>query len=81
MREVTIKLPTLEDLNKEGIIELQGKLMNKDYAEQLAKDGIAIYVTTDSMSFAPDGKTAVFSMYIVLGTEEDIKNTLKYYYP
>ena len=81
MKEVTIKLPTITELGREGIEDLQNKIIDKETAEQLAKEGMAIYVTTNSMSYAPDGKTAVFSLYVVLGSEEEIKNSLKYYYP
>jgi hypothetical protein len=81
MKEVTIKLPTIGELDREGINDMQDKVIDKETSEKLAKEGMAIYVTTNSMSFAPDGKTAVFSLYVVLGSEEDIKNSLKYYYP
>jgi hypothetical protein len=80
MKEVKFMVPTLEELNRDGPDKLQEKMMTKEYSEELAKDGVAVYFTTDSTSFSPDGKTAVFSVYVVLGLEEDLKNTLKYYY-
>ena len=81
MKEVKLMVPTIEDLNEYGADFIQEKMMSKEQAEELAKEGIALYFVTDSMSFAPNGKTAVYSVYVVLGSEEEIKNTLKYYYP
>ena len=81
MKEVRFLVPTMDELDKMNPEEMQHKIMSAEDAEKLATDGVAIYFVTDSLSFAPDGKTAVFSVYVVLGNEEDVKNSLKYYYP
>lgn len=81
MKEVRFLVPTMDELDKMNPDEMQHKIMSAEDAAKLATDGVAIYFVTDSLSFAPDGKTAVFSVYVVLGNEEDVKNSLKYYYP
>ena len=81
MKEVKFLVPTMAELDKMSPEEMQQKMMSSESAAKLAEEGVAIYFVTDSLSFAPDGKTAVFSVYVVLGNEEDVKNSLKYYYP
>lgn len=81
MKEIKVRIPTLDDMTKFDEDQLQSLLVPENEAKELAEEGIGMYLVKNSKFVAPDGKTALLNFYIVLGSEEDLKKTLKYYYP
>jgi hypothetical protein len=81
MLEITIKIPDIEELKHTDINSIQSNMLSEEEALKLAEQGFSIYFGEDSISFSPDSKTAIYNLYVVVGNEEELKKSLKYYYP
>ncbi len=81
MLEVTIKVPTIEELKTIDPMFMQKNIISQSDAVKLAEQGVSIYFAENSVSFSPGTKTAVYNLYVVVGNEDELKKVLKYYYP